>query len=191
MIDWSIIHNGIEGTLTEAEKKQLQNWLAESPDHQQLYAKIREQKEYSPEEECLLRWRKTFEFTLKRKHWQRIRRRIVVGGSVAAAIILLVGIGWWYFFSALEPESVIYSSYQEPDRSKVLLKTAEGMVLDLSRNLEQDTLWVDGVKIAKAQKMLTYPKTEEKGISGIIQKNEVEVPRGAEFCLVLSDGSQV
>ena len=82
-------------------------------------------------------------------------------------------------------------AYQEPDRTKVRLMTATGEVVDLSAVAGQDTLLIDGVKVAKEQKMLAYSQTQPLPAGEKEVENRVEVPRGAEFCLSLADGSRV
>ena len=69
--------------------------------------------------------------------------------------------------------------------------TATGEVVDLSAVAGQDTLLIDGVKVAKEQKMLAYSQTQPLPAGEKEVENRVEVPRGAEFCLSLADGSRV
>ena len=113
-------------------------------------------------------------------------------GSVAAAVfLLLVGGAEWYRWKQPTVQPSCLVAYQEPDRTKVRLMTATGEVVDLSAVAGQDTLLIDGVKVAKEQKMLAYSQTQPLPAGEKEVENRVEVPRGAEFCLSLADGSRV
>lgn len=43
-MDWRIIDKSLQGTLTDAEKSQLNEWLEEAASHRKLYEKIRNKK---------------------------------------------------------------------------------------------------------------------------------------------------
>ncbi|MFR6381145.1 MAG: hypothetical protein ACLUOS_02175 [Odoribacter splanchnicus] len=84
-MDWRIIDKSLQGTLTDAEKSQLNEWLEEAASHRKLYEKIWNKKKYDPGEERFAAWRKLNRFRSKiiskRLKWLR-------WGSVAAAVFL-------------------------------------------------------------------------------------------------------
>lgn len=193
MIDWKIIDKSINATLTDSEKNQLQGWLEESNEHQQLYEKIRKKNKLYPEENQYQHWQEAFELNLRRRERKERQHKLLKWGSAAAAVLLLLigGVEWYLWQQPTVQQQQPYAAYQEPDRSKVRLLTATGTVVDLSQNTQQDTLTIDGVKVAKAQKTLAYPANASSSSTGKTVVNKVEVPRGAEFCLALSDGTRV
>ena len=191
-MDWRIIDKSLQGTLTDAEKSQLNEWLEEAASHRKLYEKIRNKKRYDPGEERFAAWRKTFESDLDQRLSKARRLKWLRWGSVAAAVfLLLVGGAEWYRWKQPTVQPSCLVAYQEPDRTKVRLMTATGEVVDLSAVAGQDTLLIDGVKVAKEQKMLAYSQTQPLPAGEKEVENRVEVPRGAEFCLSLADGSRV
>ena len=191
-MDWRIIDKSLQGTLTDAEKSQLNEWLEEAASHRKLYEKIWNKKKYDPGEERFAAWRKTFESDLDQRLSKARRLKWLRWGSVAAAVfLLLVGGAEWYRWKQPTVQPSCLVAYQEPDRTKVRLMTATGEVVDLSAVAGQDTLLIDGVKVAKEQKMLAYSQTQPLPAGEKEVENRVEVPRGAEFCLSLADGSRV
>ena len=66
-MDWRIIDKSLQGTLTDAEKSQLNEWLEEAASHRKLYEKIWNKKKYDPGEERFAAWRKTFESDLNQE----------------------------------------------------------------------------------------------------------------------------
>lgn len=110
------------------------------------------------------------------------------------AAVLALGIGmacWWWMKRDEVPQEAVYVAYQEPDRSKVHLVTATGEVLDLSATVSLDTLEIDGQAVIRNATGLVYAPQDSCADDSCRRMNEVYVPRGAEFNLVLSDGSHV
>lgn len=110
------------------------------------------------------------------------------------AAVLALGIGmacWWWMKRDEVPQEAVYVAYQEPDRSKVHLVTATGEVLDLSATASLDTLEIDGQAVIRSATGLVYAPQDSCADDSCRRMNEVYVPRGAEFNLVLSDGSHV
>ena len=160
-MDWRIIDKSLQGTLTDAEKSQLNEWLEEAASHRKLYEKIWNKKKYDPGEERFAAWRKTFESDLDQRLSKARRLKWLRWGSVAAAVfLLLVGGAEWYRWKQPTVQPSCLVAYQEPDRTKVRLMTATGEVVDLSAVAGQDTLLIDGVQVAKEQKMLAYSQTQ-------------------------------
>ena len=96
-MDWRIIDKSLQGTLTDAEKSQLNEWLEEAASHRKLYEKIWNKKKYDPGEERFAAWRKTFESDLDQRLSKARRLKWLRWGSVAAAVfLLLVGGAEWY-----------------------------------------------------------------------------------------------
>lgn len=193
MIDWWIIEKSLEGTLTPAEKEQLQCWLEESLSNRLWYEKVRTPQEKEVEDEQFNLWRKTFEHELNRRQRLSGRKILRRWGSVAAIVILALTGGYVYWNKSIQPVSVPgqFMAYREPDRNKVRLYTSGGEMVDLSALEVRDTLLIDGIKVAKNQSGVSYEKGDRLEGKSLHVENQIEVPRGAEFCLTLADGTVV
>lgn len=66
-MDWRIIDKSLQGTLTDAEKSQLNEWLEEAASHRKLYEKIRNKKRYDPGEERFVAWQENIRIGFRSK----------------------------------------------------------------------------------------------------------------------------
>lgn len=191
MLDWWIIEKSLENELTAQEKQLFDEWLEETPEHRLLYDKIKGAGHINNEAREFGRWRQDFQEKLNVRKRQEKRRMFLRLSQVAAVMFLLLGGGYWWFGRKSELPLTVESIYREPDRTKVRLTTASGEVLHLSSQVVSDTLEIDGVRIAKNQGTLVYDNNSDVLPVGESVYNKIEVPRGAEYCLVLSDGTRV
>ena len=192
MIDWWIIEKSLKGPLSSDEQEQLQEWLDELPAHGQLYEKIKHAEEITTNIPVPTEWRSSFEQKLKNMERNRKKRLFARWGSVAALVVLALATGYWWQASIIVPENSFPSNaYQEPDRTKVRLVTAQGEIMDLSSQKAPDTLVIDGVQVARQAGQLSYDKNLSPDNIPVFANNKIEVPRGAEFNLTLSDGTKV
>ncbi len=189
MIDWWIIEKSLEGSLSRQEEERLQAWLAMSAEHVRFYERVK--AEGMPDADYPA-WREEFVRDLEARQRRRRIFRWRMWGSVAAVLALGIGMAcWWWMKRDEVPQEAVYVAYQEPDRSKVHLVTATGEVLDLSATASLDTLEIDGQAVIRNATGLVYAPQDSCADDSCRRMNEVYVPRGAEFNLVLSDGSHV
>ncbi|MCB6972707.1 MULTISPECIES: FecR family protein [Butyricimonas] len=191
MIDWWIIEKSLDKKLTPQEKQFFDEWLEASPKHRMLYDKIKCANNMDDNTAEFTRWRQAFrEKLIARKRQEK--KRIFLKLSVAAAVLLLfLGSGYWWLSMENKPHTIVEPFAQEPSRNAVHLTTASGKVLNLSSQTISDTLKIDGAKLVKDQGTLIYEKNPEEPQVEQPMYNEIEVPKGAEYRLVLSDGTRV
>ena len=188
MIDWWIIERSLDNRLSQGEKERLKAWLEASEEHARFYERVRVARAKGLQEADYPAWREEF---VRRQRRRRIFRWRM-WGSVAAVLALGIGMAcWWWMKRDEVPQEAVYVAYQEPDRSKVHLVTATGEVLDLSATVSLDTLEIDGQAVIRNATGLVYAPQDSCADDSCRRMNEVYVPRGAEFNLVLSDGSHV
>ena len=157
------------GTLSEEENEVLEEWRRQSAEHETLYQKLQDTR-YLSESVARLSGIDTRQPLL---HMQRqiagfTRRRQVLRlrqiGGVAALFLILLGSFWLVHRQ---------SSLRQPP---------------VDRPITQGE-----VRISKTDdRKLSYDSRQEKNEkSGKVVYNEIEIPRGGEFDLVLADGTQV
>ena len=192
MIDWWIIERSLDNRLSQGEKERLKAWLEASEEHARFYERVRVARAKGLQEADYPAWREEFVRDLEVRQRRHRIFRWRMWGSVAAVLALGIGMAcWWWMKRDEVPQEAVYVAYQEPDRSKVHLVTATGEVLDLSATVSLDTLEIDGQAVIRNATGLVYAPQDSCADDSCRRMNEVYVPRGAEFNLVLSDGSHV
>lgn len=114
-------------------------------------------------------------------------RKFIRFSPVAAGIVLFVGMFWMYY-SSLQGVFVEQNVTQSnTGKVYVELKLANGEVILLTPG-ERDTIWIDQSKIINAGNVLAYANNEQ---DSVLKYNTLRVPVGAEYNLLLSDGTKV
>ncbi len=183
------------GTLSEEENEVLEEWRRQSAEHETLYQKLQDTR-YLSESVARLSGIDTRQPLL---HMQRqiagfTRRRQVLRlrqiGGVAALFLILLGSFWLVHRQ---------SSLRQPPVDRPILAGGPRAVLHLGNgelihwDTLQQTITQGEVRISKTDdRKLSYDSRQEKNEkSGKVVYNEIEIPRGGEFDLVLADGTQV
>lgn len=117
------------------------------------------------------------------------RRHISRRLQIAAAVLLLLGLGnLVYYYSQLAgPELLAVSPEIVPGESKATITLANGQKVELE-NLARELQETDGTLLSSGSGELVY---NESGADGELIYNTIDIPRGGEFRLVLSDGTKV
>jgi len=191
IIDYKIIWKKVNFSLTNEEEILLTQWLNESPLHQQYLDKA---MRYALEGSgCPDNKAETDEV------WNSLRNKGLNGNrissrwfsSIAAAIAALIMMGT-FLFPSKKPHVLPVGAKRieiiKPGSNQAILTLNDGSVHDLtaSKNL---VLTEGGSEIKSAGAKLLY--TESKNTSKEIMYNTLNIPRGGEFFLQLSDGTKV
>ena len=197
MIEWEIIARKIKGEASEEEEQIFQAWLAEDDSHRKYYEKA----EKAWNEECSEPRKADIERLIERFDWFADRtprrqapvRRMNWSLAAAGVAILLAagGILWLKQKDVPAVQTVAQAQHEaiEPGRPQARIILADGQTVNLtgrdSVTVVQDK---SGADIHVGKGMASYksesPITAE-------QYNTIEIPRGGEFCLQLSDGTMV
>ncbi|MDR1274581.1 MAG: FecR domain-containing protein [Odoribacteraceae bacterium] len=183
----------IAGNLPERQARELAAWREECPEHEALYRQWQDERYLRDGMKALERVdsERALEAMLLRARRASLRRRraraIAWASSTAALVALSVGI--LHFSRPASPPPVIAPVEITPGHPRATLQLADGslVLLDTLRgSLEQG-----GVELAKDNpRQLSYlSRVLPTDTLPVI--NEIRVPRGGEFDLVLSDGTRV
>ncbi|GHT62148.1 iron dicitrate transporter FecR [Bacteroidia bacterium] len=185
-INFEIIKH-IGRILSKEEEILLQKWLAESEEHRKLYENIKNSSLYNLSEEQLNVWREEYINKLNRlgKRRRMIRRIQIFSGAAAAIAILL----WTSSLFLAPPENNLTTDVKRNDRD-ILLTSSTGEIVEWDK-IKSDTLYIDGVAVAKQAYALSYPSMKQEDEAADVALNRLYVPRGKEFQLELSDGTKV
>lgn len=114
-----------------------------------------------------------------------IRGRIIYSGVAAVVLLIMASVIFWLRKPDNQPE--LYSrEVIQPGCPKAVLIMANGDCVNLER---QDSLQVDleSVRIVNRDNQLVYEGQEPE----MLEYNELRVPKGGEYRVVLSDGTTV
>lgn len=179
--------------LSSEEQEVLDGWKNISPHNRELYdryktteflkAKLQEASRINQQEDCR-KFLRTRMPERKIYTWRCLLK-------YAAIILLPLTAGWsaWYFIGEKEEgyplEQAVTVSHQLP---VLTLGNGERVFLsDSIRMKESDGTLVDGGNNVLAYTPVSLPETTEQELV----YNKLEIPRGAEYVLTLSDGTRV
>lgn len=199
----ALIAKSITNSLSEEEAQELENWKNASEHNLRLF-------------ESMCRKENLYEYSLRAEKydrtvgWEQVQKRIrmtrrkklytVFWQHVAIFLLpLMAGVFTWYFTHETKPvlsKTVIAQSVHiTPGESKAVLTLGDGTVVGLNAESRQE-LNESGIQINVDKAELAYDKKEAETIpaevtSEEIVYNKIDIPRGGEYKLRLSDGSMV
>lgn len=199
----ALIAKSITNSLSEEEARELENWKTASEHNLRLF-------------ESMCRKENLYEYSLRAEKydrtvgWEQVQKRIrmtrrkklyiVFWQHVAIFLLpLMAGVFTWYFTHETKPvlsKTVIAQSVHiTPGKSKAVLTLGDGTVVGLNAESRQE-LNESGIQINVDKAELAYDKKGAEAIpaeatSEEIVYNKIDIPRGGEYKLRLSDGSMV
>lgn len=201
-IDIELLYKKVEGTLSAAQERELDAWLASSAAHAAYFEKFRAACRSSeaciPDGDRTIRNRSLLKEGMRRSDMVRRKRRRLRLAAASAAAVLLVAAGTYLigYRSQVADTGALYGEAAEISRSKtsngkVELVTASGISYDLlgmqkdeSGEQEFDLI------LSEAGVQLVYDQDEPAGRDSE-GMSRVIVGRGAEMQVQLKDGTKV
>ena len=190
-----LIAREVNYELTPDERQELENWLNECEDNFKLYNKIHSREKF-------LNWDQQFHQINTKEGWDRFdsvvrpSKRIEVFQAVLryAAVLLipmfLAGVGYYLYqdLAKLSEQQVqeIVSKKQTP---KARLILADGRKVNLENEGNVALKEKDGTLIEKDAGSLKYKNKPNENSKALY--NTVEIPKGADYQLLLADGTKV
>ncbi len=188
-----IIQKSLKGKLSESEEKLLSDWRKVSEENEHAFQRMISEDFYTVGMEKLetYDYRVAYGRFLQKKYQRRRKRRFLISmARVAAvalpfvmAVVLYVGLN-------REEEQTLRPSLASnilPGTSKAVLTLANGQMIPLGKETTDSTIITDGTQISASGSGITYVGGGE---SDAVVYNKLEIPRGGEFCLTLSDGTR-
>lgn len=190
-----ILKARLEGTATEEELAILREWLDRSPQNRELAELLEESAENLPLLGRIYGYDEQRVWGNIRKAARKRRMRMLAAtarkyAAVAAMAALLAGGGWWTL--GRRAERLARQAYIEqltPGVRGAVLTLSSGENVALEADGQRMLVEQDGTRLEIAGEELAYHKVEAE--QEIPMTNTVTVPRGKEFSLRLSDGTQV
>ena len=183
------------GDLSGEEKVKLEEWVSQDPSHEKLFKEICDEKSVAHDFGI-------YENVNKDSAWEKVilkgnikqknnARRLGWYKFVAAVMIPLMVVAVGYFIretkQGIEPKDTEFASI-EPGKSKAILRLADNRVIEITREQETRFDVAEGIAATNNLSGMVYP---EQVAMGKAEYNVLEVPRGGEYTVTLSDGTVV
>ncbi len=183
-----------ERALTEKEKLILNEWLKEDEDNKTLYSSLKNEANIPAKLKSLSEFNKDKAYSqfverTKTRKTRSIYREVLKYAAILIPFIFAV----WFIVqknNITEPETQLVKTEIQPGTSKAILKLADGTVVNLEDEKELVAEF-DGTIISNNNKEIIYNPSGKKVKPRKLQFNTIEIPRGGEYQLILSDGTKV
>ena len=193
-----LIRHSLTGELSEQERVELEAWLRDSEEHQVLFEKIKKEIRISSESSLFrslndeVAWQKFKTTTRERKRRVYVRRIL----TYAAVIVLPLAVVAVFLFLNREKDTLPIASERvvkiTPGGPRAVLITADQTIHELNGVQGQREIEVEkGVVIKQGGANLEYDSLVASVQEVALAMNTLRVPRGGEFRLKLSDGTNV
>lgn len=192
---YELISGKLDDRLSPMENAELSSWLAEDVGHEEVYAeikKIRDQvkllhRDFAPDTENVLK-------LVKRGRGRLIGFRY--WWKYAALFILPLGVAL-ILWQGMKNESVEvhrqFSAVSRPGGERAILKLYDGKTVMLDSTMKSSLIAHEAnVRIEMdSNHLLRYSSYDSIGITDTNKNNELIIPKGGEYQVVLADGTKV
>ena len=189
-----IIQKSLKGKLSESEERQLSGWRKVSDENERAFQRMISEDFYTVGMEKLetYDYRVAYGRFLQRKYQQRRKRKFLINVVRVAAVALpfIIALVLYVGLNRDEEQTLRPSLATNilPGTSKAVLTLANGQMIPLGKETTDSTIITDGTQISASGSGITYA---DGGESEAVVYNKLDIPRGGEFCLTLSDGTRV
>jgi transmembrane sensor len=180
-------------TLTPAEKQVLDDWLQENAGNQKIHDSLMDDARISAKMKELSGYDVHKAFDKFIQTGQKRSARFIRRALRVAAVLIPFLFGIYFLFQKDEPavvEQPVAETTIEPGSSRAILKLADGTVVDLEKEAKKIAT-ENGTVINNNKKEVVYQKGQEQAKPQEVEYNSIEIPRGGEYQLTLSDGTRV
>lgn len=178
------------GIISDIEKNEIKAWLQENSANHTLYEKLL-QKDFGEDFDNYQRI--NVSEGLKRYHKRYPIHRIIPikrWASIAAMLILLLGIS--LFLNNRQNSSRKGIPVIQPGSSQAVLVLNDGSTHPLNQQTANEIIQMQGTKATNNGKQLCYLTLNTDSLLADSEiYNELHVPRGGEYQVVLADGTRV
>lgn len=184
----------LTGDLSEEEKVKLEDWIHGDSSRKRLFDEICEERNVARDLEV-------YERVNKESAWEKVvcRGNIKLQHSPrrlgwyrwVAAVMLPVMVAAGSFIREMKRDSLqqgVEIASIEPGKSKAILRLGNNRVLEITKERETHVDVAEGIAATNNSSGMIYP---EQVATGKTEYNVLEIPRGGEYTVTLSDGTVV
>ncbi|MAW93710.1 MULTISPECIES: FecR family protein [unclassified Leeuwenhoekiella] len=192
-VELTLIDKFLKGTISSKEKLELKNWVQEDPANLELFKK--EIKKYNPDSSINFDTEKAYQkfitATKAKKQTHRLGYQLL---KYAAVFALLFTIGYQvnkYTNDGFVNEQVVTQEKVLDTTDQIVITLADGSKKVLSTKDDNQIKDKDGTVIAKNNNNSLSFVSNESSASAKLVYNEIYIPYGEKFKIILSDGTTV
>jgi transmembrane sensor len=185
--------------LSDSESKILQYWLAENDNNKSIYKKLQDEQNLVNEINELKKFDEinAFQKVQQKITTQKIQPKVfrIVPNFVkyAAAAAALV-VGSYFILTKINKHEIVHyeASTIMPGKQKAILITSGNMQIVLDSSNKEEILRDGLTNIIHTGSTLSYNKSDTiDNVKNVTEYNTLITPRGGEYTLFLSDGTEV
>ncbi|SHJ62777.1 FecR family protein [Pseudozobellia thermophila] len=187
-MEFKLIIKKIENALSESEAEIFDRWYAESPEHRDYFHRVQQAYRDGPKKiENDKAWAKVFS-----KIKDRRRKKSYLKYAAGITLLLALASFWATRKSTQKTMAPVPSVVSVPegdrieagsDRAVLTLEDGTQVVLDKGRRFKKGNVSSNGEELVYANDGAQGGKT--------VAQNILDIPRGGQFHMVLSDGTKV
>lgn len=192
---YELISGRLDDVLSSAEEAELSDWLAEDIRYKEIYTeikKIRDQakllhQDFVPDTENILkRVKRGRGKQIGFRHWWRYAALFIF--PLGIALVLWRGLG-----NEQVEEHRQFSAVSHPGTERAILKLVDGKTIVLDSTMKHSLIAREtNVRIElDSNRLLRYSLSDSMGISKADENNELIIPKGGEYQVILADGTKV
>lgn len=189
-----LLVRSLQGDISADEQTLINAWRKDNPANEAMYHRIlnddfwkrHPQQQYQGE--IVTAWMRLYERRQRQESRLRLRRRL---RAVAAVAVLVVGCSalWQIIqWQRGDRRSSSYTVQETGNNNKVELVLSNGATVYLGEKTDLRNVNEEGAVIQAKKDAVHYVNKE---VGGEVKYNTLRVPRGAEYELILADGTSV
>lgn len=193
----NIIARHLSGEITPEESARLEAWRKENPGHEALFRKICEEENFGQhaEKSAACDTEAGWAGIQKRirKSNNRMRRMTILRYAAAVLVpVFILGIAIKDSMHDSMPSQPMLAVHSiAPGEAKAILTLDNGETISLNKDAVDVLQQLEGTHIRVDSTTLNYRTAQATAAKAKPIYNKVEIPRGGEYALVLSDGTRV
>ena len=190
----------IRNEVSDDEKNVIEEWMQSSPSNRVLFERFKDDQNLVKRIALYdkINWQEDFKLFIKKKRRLDRKRNYFIILKYAAALFIPIAFTAYFLFLTDNPFSF---TKNEPiviaGGNKATLTLADGSLIDLVSDTNNLFEEMDGSRIIRSNGILAYKATDQitqiKDSNRLLKPiyNKLNVPRGGEWKLTLSDGTRV
>lgn len=192
---YELISGKLDDCLSPMEEAELSSWLAENVKHEEAYVEIKKirdrakllHRDFIPDmENVLKRVKRGRERQISFRHWWKYVALFVLPLGVALVL-------WQGMKNEPVKEHRQFSAVSRPGGERAILKLFDGKMVMLDSTMKSSLIACEAnVRIEMdTNHLLRYSSHDSTGIVNTGKNNELIIPKGGEYQVVLADGTKV